>query len=202
MDKFKELQSPKVISLGYRCPTAKALKNLGYRTQSYPLDWAVTLSLSTINSILQDDNVCTDYLDDVIDYTSPKIRNVFGARVTLSNIMYTSKKYPGLIFRHFDFINKPKEREKELRRIKRFIELLKSDRKIIFVRMCQTSPRAQTTTRMGAAVPPVFIRKLAKAGIKLPVNCRLSDTKVAAKYITNTNTIMTNNFKPLLKALL
>jgi hypothetical protein len=55
-----------IISLGYKCNMAKYLRDNNLRNFSYPFDWVITMSLSTINNILNDKYIINNYLSNII----------------------------------------------------------------------------------------------------------------------------------------
>lgn len=64
------------------------------------------MSLNTINNIINDDNIYNKYLSNILDISNNNLYlRYFGASKNRKNILYISKNYYGLIFRHFDFIN-------------------------------------------------------------------------------------------------
>ena len=124
-----------IISLGYKCETAKFLRDNELRNVSCPFDWAITMSLSTINSIILDSDFTEKYLKNVKDIGIDKqYIKYFGAGAYRDNLLYISENYKGLIFRHFDFLNIDKHYQTEERRIIRFKNRLLQNDPILFIR--------------------------------------------------------------------
>lgn len=121
-----------IISIGYRCRIASYLRKKNLRKESNLFDWDFTLSLETINEILNHDNLKNIYFEfnnlsnKLIDYN-------FGTGKGKKNLMLENKHIKGLIFRHFD-LNDKIEKDKYLRRIDRLHETLNDNKKIIFIR--------------------------------------------------------------------
>jgi len=124
-----------IISLGYKCEIAKFLRGNDLRSVSYPLDWTITMSLSTINSILSDPDFTENYLENINDIgINKKYIKYFGAGANRANLLYISNNYNGLIFRHFDFLNDNIQYQTEKRRIVRFKNRLLQKKPIFFIR--------------------------------------------------------------------
>ena len=126
-----------IIPLGYNCETAKFLRKNNLRKISYPFDWLITMSLNTINKILEDKNFDKNFLNNIKNYGKDNklYLKYFGAGKDIDNIMFISNNYPGLIFRHFDFLNNIEDYKTLNRRIIRFKEQLFKKEKIIFIRI-------------------------------------------------------------------
>lgn len=119
-----------VISLGYNCDVANGLMHGELRDKSYPFDWNFT-KMSKINTTIRENFI-----------------NFF-KRENLARSKYNGRpamdKDGGVIYVHngsYEDLIKNEEyynirNENYMRRIERFLELLNSDKKILFVRLIE-----------------------------------------------------------------
>jgi len=86
---------------------------------------------------LKDDNFINNFFSNIDDLSNNKFyTKYFGASKNKKNLMLISKKYDGLIFRHFDLINDIDIKNKLRMRIERFLNILKKFKgSIKFVRI-------------------------------------------------------------------
>lgn len=123
-----------IIPIGTNCGTSQLLKKYNVREDSNYFDWEITLGLSVINNILENDNLIEDIKD--IEYfenikIKENIQSIFNGK---TNYLIKYKKIHGLLSRHFDTSNKD-DYEMYIRRIERLYEKLNNkDKKIIFIR--------------------------------------------------------------------
>lgn len=108
-----------IVSLGSNCSIAYQLKNMNYRNNSYPFDWATTSIKSLINSIENDfknytnlyiKKLSTNHLsfdNNVPSYIVSNIYNINMAHelINKDNIEYMSKCLERRIIRFKNLIN-------------------------------------------------------------------------------------------------
>jgi len=146
-DKSSDTSLPVFVSLGWDCEPALSLRNLELRTEAYPFDWNNTPQFSQICNMIK--NKFKDFLNPLflkhngasIKHTQYEIefRHDFPSLTphgTTGIVDFDSSLQPyygGFIVDNFlDFL--PIIAEKYTRRINRFLELLSSTKKIVFIR--------------------------------------------------------------------
>lgn len=103
-----------IIPLGYDCTIARQLDNLKFRTKAYPFDWLVTKKTKgVVESILED------------------FKLFFNLEKNEKGIYYNDY---GMIFLHHSHFTRDKFNFEFNKKISRFKENLKSDKKILLIR--------------------------------------------------------------------
>lgn len=126
-----EEQTAKIISLGGTCHTAIALRDIGFRKESFPLDWVISTDHINFIKILN---------EDFYSFTDEKSFTQVDGVPARRNLYYA------LDFPHdFDqLMDKATEwvsfKEKYERRIERFRALRSYKGKVFFVRVIWTQP--------------------------------------------------------------
>jgi len=115
-----------VVSLGGGCDIASTLNYCRIRKQSGVFDWLwnLNLGLENVYSIIQDNFI--EFLDEQNYYYDKNAR--FGDKLVLMH-----KKYPQLVFLHQNPLERKKDAEALSRRAKRFLNILNSRGKVLFV---------------------------------------------------------------------
>lgn len=119
----------RIISIGQDCGVGRALRTLKYKDASYPFDWSVSLLDFIIESFKNDFNNFNNVLDICSNIENEKKKPQINNKMYFYHDLYYS-----------EIINNSKNKadfyEKYSRRIKRLLELLNSDLKILFIRKC------------------------------------------------------------------
>tara|TARA_B100000524_G_C23625429_1_gene361327 strand:- start:107 stop:715 length:609 start_codon:yes stop_codon:yes gene_type:complete len=121
------------VSLGASCSIAYNLKKFDLRNEAYPFDWTRTLNLNNICKAI--DNEFKDFLN-LNKFELKKLDESFFIEGNKCSYIYKND-YCSFYHDFYDEITKIDVntfKQKYKRRIVRFLELLKSDKEIIFIR--------------------------------------------------------------------
>lgn len=131
-----------VVSLGYSCQTAEFIKKHGFRFQSHPLDWVITSFDSLVLFILNEGKNFFEKESLLFNVTYPKhviskaVMETHYGIYSLHDLVYSTDDGSGIKrFHQVILANYEIAKEKFDRRILRFFNLLKSNKKILFIRL-------------------------------------------------------------------
>lgn len=119
MNKFDE-----IISLGSYCNTSLYLKNIGKKRETYVFDWVGTIDASVFKKLIDTNFENFFEYDDFIYFRDGLSFGMFNKR---NNIAYIHDK--------FDKQHIVETKTKYIRRAERFMQLMKSNKKILFIRI-------------------------------------------------------------------
>lgn len=134
----QNVQGLEVVSVGDHCLTASVLKNLGLKKQSYPFDWIFS-DIRMVNHCIQDGfSTFLDRSQHIKISDSEKL----SPDANFCDHRYYKEHYGVLFaFNHYD-ISIDKIYKYYERYVDRFINLLNSDKKVIFIcisqRICES----------------------------------------------------------------
>ena len=122
-----------IIPIGTNCSPTFFLKFYNIRKESHIFDWDFTLSLKTINSILNDNDRIKSY-KNVSDIFHKNLYKIYSSLDKHKNIFLKNNIHQGLIFRHFDIRNKSDFKIYKRRLNKLEKNLQNNKNKIVFIR--------------------------------------------------------------------
>ena len=121
------------VSLGNSCSIAYNLKLCNLRTEAYPFDWVRVTNINNVTTLI--DNKFNDFLD-IDTFVFKEYSDIFEVNSKMGSYVYKNN-YCSFYHEFENRIEREKLlsfKDKYIRRIERFLDLLQSDKKIIFIR--------------------------------------------------------------------
>lgn len=122
-----------IIPIGTNCSPTFFLKFYNMRKESHIFDWDFTLSLKTINLILNDNDRINSY-KNVSNIFHKNLYKIYSSLDKHKNIFLKNNIHQGLIYRHFDVRKKSDFKIYERRLNKLEKNLQNNKNKIVFIR--------------------------------------------------------------------
>lgn len=120
-----------IISLGFDCTIARFLKNYGLRFNSYPFDWVVSRNFNLLTSSLINNN-----LDDFLDVEKIKMYNDY---------YFVNKQ--DVEFLHHSKLSIDDFKSTFIKRINRFLDIIKNEEPILFLRKSHDNNNCSKTQK-------------------------------------------------------